>query len=99
MDPSDASPVERVARKYLWKGYSLYDRNLQSLGAAQCFHAATVDGNNAVFVISEADEKKLAAEGRLVKDRTLLSSVSRVLDPQTEPEPLAKRHHESSSTL
>lgn len=31
VDPSDPSPVERIAKKYSWKNYSLCDRNLQSL--------------------------------------------------------------------
>lgn len=50
-----------------------------SLSPAQCYRAATVDGNNAILLISEHEEKRLVAEGRLVKDRQLLSSVSRVL--------------------
>ncbi|RMJ21831.1 hypothetical protein PHISP_07297 [Aspergillus sp. HF37] len=95
VDPSDPSPVERIARKYSWKNYSLYDRNLQSLSPAQCYRAATVDGNNAIFLISEHDEQKLAADGRLVKNRQLLSLVSRVLD-RAEPEP-KKRHSRSIS--
>lgn len=96
VDPSDPSPVERIAKKYSWKNYSLYDRNLQSLSPAQCYRAATVDGNNAVLLISEHEEQRLAAEGRLVKDRQLLSLVSRVLD-RAEPES-KKRHPRSSVT-
>lgn len=95
VDASDPSPVERIARKYSWKNYSLYDRNLQSLSPAQCYRAATVDGNNAIFLISEHEEQRLAAEGRLIKDRQLLSLVSRVLD-RAEPEP-KKRHSRSTS--
>lgn len=91
VDPSDPSPVERVARKYTWKNYSLYDWKLQSLSPAQCYRAATVDGNNAIFLISEHEEQKLAAEGRFVKDRKLLSLVSRVLN-RTEPKSTTKRH-------
>lgn len=90
VDPSDPSPVERVARKYTWKNYSLYDLNLQSLSPAQCYRAATVDGNNAIFLVSEHEERKLAAEGRFVKDRKLLSLVSRVLN-RTEPKSTTKR--------
>lgn len=94
VDPSDPSPVERVARKYSWKDYSLYDKNLQSVSPAQCYRAATVDGNNTIFLISEHEEKKLAAvEGR-IKDKQLLWLVSRVLD-QTEPE--AKRRRSCAS--
>lgn len=60
VDPSDPSPVERIARKYSWKNYSLYDRNLQSLSPTQCYRAATVDGNNAMSLISEHEEQSLA---------------------------------------
>nr|XP_001393307.2 hypothetical protein ANI_1_2604074 [Aspergillus niger CBS 513.88] len=97
VDPSDPSPVERIARKYSSKNYSLYDRNLQSLSPAQCYRAATVDGNNAIFLISEHEEQRLAAEGRLTKDKQLLSLVSRVLD-RAEPEPMSptKRHRSMS---
>ena len=68
---------------------------MQSLSPAQCYRAATVDGNNAIFLISEHDEQQLAAEGPLVKNRQLLSLVSRVLD-RAEPEP-KKRHPRSIS--
>jgi hypothetical protein len=93
VDPSDPAPVERVAKKYVRKKYSLYDRNLQSLKPDQCYRAATVDGNNAIFVISEDEEDRLAAEGRLNKDRQLLTLVSQALD-RTESEPGSpnKRH-------
>ncbi|KAL3439931.1 hypothetical protein BJX65DRAFT_291353 [Aspergillus insuetus] len=82
VDPSDPSLVERVAKKYTWKNYSLYDLQLQSLSPAQCYRAATSDGNNAVFLISEDEEKRLAAEGkgRLKKEKQLLLSASRVLE-------------------
>lgn len=39
----------------------MYDRNLQSLSPAQCYRAATVDSNNAIFLISEYEEQRLAA--------------------------------------
>ena len=97
VDPSDPSPVERTARKYSWKDYSLYDRNLQSISPSQCYRAATVDGNNAIFLISESEEQKLAAEGRLTKERQLLSLASRVLD-RAESEP-NKRQRPSLSVL
>ena len=35
------------------------------------YRAATVDGNNAIFLISEHEEQRLAAGARLVKDRQL----------------------------
>ncbi|KAI1829420.1 hypothetical protein DTO006G1_9636 [Penicillium roqueforti] len=80
VNPSDPSPLERLARKYSWKGYSLYDLRLQSLKPAQCFRAATVDGRNAIFMISEHEERELAAVGRLTKERQLLTMASRALD-------------------
>jgi hypothetical protein len=80
VDLSDPSPLERLARKYLWKGYSLYDVNLQSLRPAQCFRAATADGENSIFVISEHEERELVAKGRLTKERQLLTMASRTLD-------------------
>lgn len=100
VDPSDPSPVERTARKYSWKDYSLYDRNLQSISPSQCYRAATVDGNNAIFLISESEEQKLAAEGRLTKERRLLSLVSRVLDrAESEPKSTKRQRPPSLSVL
>ncbi|RAK94832.1 uncharacterized protein BO80DRAFT_420270 [Aspergillus ibericus CBS 121593] len=97
VNPSDPSPVERVARKYSWKSYSLYDKNLQSLSPAQCYRAATADDSNTIFLISEPEEQRLAAEGRLNKDRQLLSLVSRVLNrAETEPKSPNKRHRPMS---
>ncbi|KAL6229549.1 hypothetical protein BDW75DRAFT_249578 [Aspergillus navahoensis] len=101
VDPSDPSPVERVAKKYSWKDYSLYDKNMQSLSPVQCYRAATIDGNNAIFIISKHEEEKLAAEGRFVNDKRILSLVSRVLD-EPEPESPVKRlrfHSVSSEEL
>lgn len=78
--PSDPSPLERLARKYTWKGYSLYDLRLRSLRPAQCFRAATIDGRNAIFMISEHEERELIAKGRLTKERQLVTMASRALD-------------------
>ncbi|KAJ6018563.1 hypothetical protein N7522_002027 [Penicillium canescens] len=80
IDPSNPSLMERVAQKCLWKNYSLYDKDLHNLRPAQCYRAATADGSNALFVVSEHEEKKLADEGRLVKEKNLLWMASRVLD-------------------
>jgi hypothetical protein len=80
INPSDPSLLERLAQKYLWKDYSLYDRNLHNLRPAQCYRVATADGSNAFFVVSEHEEKKLAAEGRVVMEKELLWMASRVLD-------------------
>ncbi|RDH26378.1 hypothetical protein BDQ94DRAFT_155618 [Aspergillus welwitschiae] len=49
--------------------------------------------NNAIFLIFEHEEQRLAAEGRLNKDRHLLFLVSRVLDrAETEPKSPNKCH-------
>ena len=42
--------------------------------------AATTDGRNAIFMISEHEEQELIAVGRLTKERQLLVIVSRALD-------------------
>ncbi|KAL4891360.1 hypothetical protein BDV59DRAFT_68017 [Aspergillus ambiguus] len=98
VDPSHPSPVERVAKKYTRKGYSLYDKNMQSLSPAQCYRAATIDGNNAIFILSEHEEGKLAAEGRFVNDQKILSLVSRVLDAPEPASPVKRlRFHSVSS--
>ncbi|GAA87890.1 hypothetical protein AKAW_06004 [Aspergillus luchuensis IFO 4308] len=77
--PTNQWPLERMATKYSRMNYSLYDRNLHSLSPAQCYRAAIVDGSNAIFMISKHEEQRLAAEGRITKDKQLLSLISRVL--------------------
>jgi hypothetical protein len=67
VDPSDPSPVGRVAKSYTRKGYSLYDKSMQSLSPAQSYRAATIDGNNAIFIAS-AHEEKLATDGRPIRE-------------------------------
>lgn len=53
---------------------------MEELSPAQCYRAATVDGNNTIFLIPEYEEQRLGANVRLVNNRRLLSLVSRVLD-------------------
>ena len=79
VDRSDPSPVERVARKYSCKGYTLYDVSLKSLRPAHCYRAATADGTNAIFLISAHEENQLAADGRFGKEKQLISMASRVV--------------------
>ena len=79
-DSSDPSPLQRLARKYIWKGHSLYDVNLQSLRPAQCLRAATADGENSIFVISEHEEQELVAKGQLTKEKHFLTMASRALN-------------------
>lgn len=78
------SLVERVAKKYTWKDWSLYDQNLWSLTPAQYFKAATGDRSNAVYLISVEEEKKLAAKERLIMDKEFLASVSMTLGESEE---------------
>ncbi|KAL2374952.1 hypothetical protein RJZ57_000560 [Blastomyces gilchristii] len=75
VDPLDHSPVERAASENTCKKFSLYDMNIQSLSPAQCFRAATADGNNRIFLLSEEEGRKLTAEGRLIPDKKLLDSI------------------------
>jgi hypothetical protein len=82
----------------MWKKFSLYNQNMQSLRPDQCYRAATVDGNNAIFLISEDEEKRLAAEGQLNKDRQLVKMASRVQD-QAEPKPGSPTKHYHSETF
>ncbi|RDH30832.1 hypothetical protein BDQ94DRAFT_180863 [Aspergillus welwitschiae] len=79
---SSLRPLELMATKYLRKNYSLYDRNLHSLSPTQCYRAATADGSNVIFMISKDEEQKLASQGRITKDKQLLSLISRVLPEQ-----------------
>jgi hypothetical protein len=98
VDPLDPSPVERVAKKYTRKGYSLYDKNMQSLNPAQCYRSATINGNNAIFVISVHEEERLAADGRFINDKKILSLVSRVLDQPEPATPVKRQRFRSVST-
>ncbi|KAF9883530.1 hypothetical protein FE257_003363 [Aspergillus nanangensis] len=99
VDPADPSPVERVAKKYTRKDYSLYDKNLQSLSPAQCYRAATTDNDNSIFIISDHEEQKLMAEGRFVNDKKILSLVFQVLDHPGSPVKRLRFHSVSSEEL
>ena len=79
VDRSDPSPAERVARKYSSKSYALYDVSLHSLRSGHCYRAATADGSNAIFLISAHEENQLMADGRLGKEKQLISMASRVV--------------------
>lgn len=80
VNPADTSSVERLANKYFRKNYSLYDFHLQDVRPAQCYQAATNEGRNAIFMISEYEEQKLIAGGRLAKDRQLVTMAAQALD-------------------
>ncbi|KAJ5569140.1 hypothetical protein N7450_011626 [Penicillium hetheringtonii] len=79
IDRSDPSPVERVARKYSCKGYSLYDVHLHSIRPGHCYRAASVDGSNAIFVISAHEEDQLAGAGGLGQVKQLVSMASKAV--------------------
>jgi hypothetical protein len=79
VDPSDPSPMERLARKYSCKGFTLYDVNLKSLRPAHCYRAATADDANAILLISAHEEKAIVAAEGLRKDEKLISMAARVV--------------------
>ncbi|KAJ5976610.1 hypothetical protein N7481_010317 [Penicillium waksmanii] len=79
VDPSDPSPMERLARKYSCKGFTLYDVNLKSLRLAHCYRAATADDTKAIFLISAHEEKAIAATEGLGKEEKLISMAARVV--------------------
>jgi hypothetical protein len=76
VDWLDPSSVERVAQKYLYKGYILYNMNLHSIRLNHCFRVATVDSNNAIFLISAHEENQIAAYGGLGREKQLISMAS-----------------------
>ncbi|KAJ5982692.1 hypothetical protein N7451_012792 [Penicillium sp. IBT 35674x] len=88
VNPADTSSVERLADKYFRKNYSLYDFHLQDVRPAQCYQAAINEGRNAIFMISQYEEQKLIAEGRLAKDRQLVMMAAQALD-RAEDTPLS----------
>ncbi|KAJ5974842.1 hypothetical protein N7481_008549 [Penicillium waksmanii] len=79
VDRLDPSPMERLARKYSCKGYTLYDVNLKSLRPAHCYRAATADDTNAIFLISTHEEKNIVATDGLKKEEKLMSMSARVV--------------------
>ncbi|KAJ6071034.1 hypothetical protein N7499_009048 [Penicillium canescens] len=51
VDPSDPSPVERMARKNAReRNATFYDQNLCTITPAQCFDSAIEDSTNTIFV-------------------------------------------------
>lgn len=76
VDPSNPSLLERVAQKYFREDHPLYDWNLRSLSPNQCFPAVTVDGSNALFMIHQDEEKKLAGECWVDRQRDFIDGIS-----------------------
>lgn len=69
IDPSDPSPVERVAEDHASNGRFLFDSILRSMAPSECFEAVVGDGTNVVLLIPEGsviiDELSTSA-GRMV---------------------------------
>ena len=55
MGSIDPSEVERVAIKYMRKGFRLFDKHLNILTPRNCLEAATIDGSNIILLIPEAE--------------------------------------------
>jgi hypothetical protein len=79
VDRLDPSPMERLARKYSCKGFTLYDVSLKSLRPAHCYRAATADDTNAIFLISVHEEKAIADTEGSRKEEKLISMAARVV--------------------
>jgi hypothetical protein len=76
VDPSDPSPVKRMAMKNAReRGAIFYDQNLRTIPPSECFNAAVENGKNTVFVAFGHD---------LVMDEEMMESVSRVLGMGSE---------------
>lgn len=89
VEPSDTSPIERIAKKYMRKGFSLYDHLQHSVSPAACFRAGTVDCFNAIYMFSTEEEKKLVAERQLAGAMALIPRI-----PETPERPLKRRQLE-----
>ena len=75
VDPSDPSPVERMAKKNARKrNATFYDQNLRTLAPTQCFDAAIEDGTKTIFV-TFGDEQAV--------DEETIESVTRALESDT----------------
>jgi hypothetical protein len=86
---SDTSPVERSAKKYMRKGFSLYDHLQHSVSPATCFRAGPADGTNAIYMFSTEEEKKLVDKGQLVGAKALMPRF-----PDKPERPLKRRQFE-----
>ena len=75
VDPSDPSPVERMAKKNARKhNTTFYDQNLRTLAPTQCFDAAIEDGTKTIFV---------TFGNELAVDEETMESVTRALESDT----------------
>jgi hypothetical protein len=87
--PSDTSSVERIAKKYMRKGFSLYDHLQRSVSPATCIRAGTADGYNAIYMFSTEEGKKLVAESQLVGAMAVIPRL-----PEKAERPLKRRQLE-----
>ena len=53
VDPTDPSPMIRMAQKHLRKHIGFYDRHNQALDVKTCFEQVTEDGSNLVHLIPD----------------------------------------------
>jgi hypothetical protein len=77
VSPADTSRVERSAKNYIRRGFSLYDRDLQSLSPAQCFRAAN-EADQTIYMISNDQNKALEKLESVQRHLKLSSAMSTV---------------------
>ncbi|KAJ5346216.1 hypothetical protein N7452_004220 [Penicillium brevicompactum] len=83
VDPSDPSPVERMASKNVRERQAtFYDQNLRQVAPGQCFNAAIEDGTNTIFMTFGTD---------LVVSEETVDSVARILQADCDHDRLTKR--------
>lgn len=75
VDPSDSTPVERMAKKNAReRNATFYDQNLRTFAPRRCFDAAIEDGTKTIFV---------TFGNELVFDEETMESVTRALESDT----------------
>ncbi|KAF4768880.1 hypothetical protein HAV15_008832 [Penicillium sp. str.  len=83
VDPSDASPVGRMASKNARERQAtFYDQNLRQVPPGQCFDAAIEDGTNTIFMTFGDD---------LVVSEEAVNSIARVIEPGSDDDRPTKR--------
>lgn len=83
VDPSDPSPVERMAAKQARAHKATYyDQNLRQVPPGQCFDAAIEDGTNTLFMTFGDD---------LTVSEATVDSITQALQADGEDDRLAKR--------
>ena len=67
VDPSDPSPIERMAAKQARAHQATYyDRNLRQVAPGQCFDAAIEDGTNIIFLTFGDDMAVCTGKGKKI---------------------------------